>query len=727
MRELLNLIRRFRSDDRGAFMVIFGLLALVLVATSGAVIDFTTIEQARARAQDALDSATLGLQPTIYDNGVDSTTISAQALQLVNERLGDTNITASIEGVTIDTAAGMLRLRAQINVPTVFVALVGVTSITANVISEATRGTGANIEVALVLDVTGSMGGSKISTLQTATNNLIDTVVKDDQSTAYSKIAIVPFSMGVNVGDHFDAELSTSTTIADVRGPERGATAITAAAWRETPSTRTISAINKANPTRITTSAPHGLATNDVVYLSGISGSSAFTNLNNRWYRITVSNATRFTLTGVSTSGASGSYTGSSGTVTIWPSARMASAISKANPGVVTTTAAHNLVDGDAVYFTATAGGSSFTDMNDNWYCVDQISSTTFRLQDHTCSNINTSGWSGSYTANTAVIRKCLTNECEVVVTSNNHGLTTNDWVYVTGVGGMTQINNDDEGHPTNTATVLTSSTFELEDSDGLSTSDYTSGGQAQCAMPGCRYYYFESDYRRFDYSTWSWVNDWYMWEMDDECVSERIGANEYTDAAPATTWIGRVYLPGGSSCLQNTIVPLSSNKTALHAATNSLTASGSTAGQIGLAWGWYLLAPNFANLWPTASQPGAYDDDEVVKVVVFMTDGEFNTAYCNGVLSQESNGSSSSQINCDATNGDPDDQALSLCAGMKAPGVGIEVYTVAFQVSSSSIREMLEDCATDDDHYFNASSNQDLIDAFAEIGGFISDLRLAQ
>ena len=48
------------------------------------------------------------------------------------------------------------------------------------------------------------------------------------------------------------------------------------------------------------------------------------------------------------------------------------------------------------------------------------------------------------------------------------------------------------------------------------------------------------------------------------------------------------------------------------------------------------------------------------------MTDGEYNTAYCNGVLSKNSIGYGNDRINCNATNGDSFEQAKTLCAEMK-------------------------------------------------------------
>ena len=65
MRRLQDLLKRFRRDESGSFLVIFALLAIVLIATSGAVVDFTYTQTARSRAQTAIDAAALALQPKV--------------------------------------------------------------------------------------------------------------------------------------------------------------------------------------------------------------------------------------------------------------------------------------------------------------------------------------------------------------------------------------------------------------------------------------------------------------------------------------------------------------------------------------------------------------------------------------------------------------------------------------------------------------------------------------
>ena len=61
-------------------------------------------------------------------------------------------------------------------------------------------------EVALALDNSGSMAGSKIAALKTAASDLVDTLFAAAQNSPETdpiKIAVVPFAAGVNVGSQY--------------------------------------------------------------------------------------------------------------------------------------------------------------------------------------------------------------------------------------------------------------------------------------------------------------------------------------------------------------------------------------------------------------------------------------------------------------------------------------------------------------------------------------------
>ena len=224
-------------------------------------------------------------------------------------------------------------------------------------------------------------------------------------------------------------------------------------------------------------------------------------------------------------------------------------------------------------------------------------------------------------------------------------------------------------------------------------------------------------------------------------CVSERTGSQAFTDAAPSLlgllNLVGPNYPPppgANNPCPSNSITPLTNDKTELKRQIDLLQAAGGTAGHIGLAWGWYLLSPRWGNLWPPASQPAPYSDLAVLnargdpllrKIVILMTDGEFNTAYCQGVISNDStNGSASNRINCNAPNGSSFYQSESLCTNAKA--TGLIVYTIGFNLSTNqSVRNLMTRCATDHEHAFLASTGDELRQVFRDIATRIASLRL--
>ncbi|NJO35218.1 MAG: VWA domain-containing protein [Rhodospirillales bacterium] len=143
-----------------------------------------------------------------------------------------------------------------------------------------------------------------------------------------------------------------------------------------------------------------------------------------------------------------------------------------------------------------------------------------------------------------------------------------------------------------------------------------------------------------------------------------------------------------------------------------------------GTAWAWYMLSPNWAYLWPSANQPKAYGADKLVKYAILMTDGEYNTMYCNGAQAKNSNGA---DINCNATNGQSYQQARTLCTNMKEKG--ITVYTVGFQLGGSTTTsyQTLQQCASSPDKFFNAEDGTELRLSFRAIALEVAKLSLSQ
>ncbi len=196
MKQINNLLRYFGSDQRGVFAVTFGLVAIILVATTGAVVDFVAVQNARSLSQSTLDSATLALHREV-DNKTEAELLSL-AQNLLNERLSTINLSANVETVNVDSDEGTLFIEARFQVPTSFLALVGISTINTRISSEVTSKS-LNIEVALVLDITGSMSGRKLAALKESANLLINELMPEPENPDI-KIGIVPFNRYVNIG-----------------------------------------------------------------------------------------------------------------------------------------------------------------------------------------------------------------------------------------------------------------------------------------------------------------------------------------------------------------------------------------------------------------------------------------------------------------------------------------------------------------------------------------------
>jgi uncharacterized protein (UPF0333 family) len=234
----------------------------------------------------------------------------------------------------------------------------------------------------------------------------------------------------------------------------------------------------------------------------------------------------------------------------------------------------------------------------------------------------------------------------------------------------------------------------------------------------------------------------WRTASLSPVCVSERVGSDKYTDVGPTTgKMLGRHYNNGpcdmdsSTDPEVNSVQPLSNDKVMLKRRIDKLALAGSTAGQMGTAWAWYLLSPNFvstipASVWPADNRPQSYalmeqtdsmGQKRLRKIAVIMTDGDYNTGHCKGVISRDSY-VDYRDIDCDMNNGSSKSQAEQLCTAMKAKG--ITVYAIGFQVSDDAKR-MLTGCATSPSHYYNASSGDALKAAFRDIALKATNLRL--
>lgn len=308
----------------------------------------------------------------------------------------------------------------------------------------------------------------------------------------------------------------------------------------------------------------------------------------------------------------------------------------------------------------------------------------------------------------------------KVIIESIDHGLQSGERVLFSGITGSKI---SDKSMNTDYAiTWVSKDKFSLNGIEASKLSGaYGKEGFAQCLREGCAKFRFQDATRD---------QNWRIFSAG-ACVSERVGAQAYADASPLGSPVGRVYDGGsGNPCASKPIIPLSTDKDLLKARIDALDDAGSTAGQIGVAWGWYMISPEWGPIWnDAASAPAPYSKAHTLKVVVLMTDGAFNSPYCKGVIAKNAgsgSGSASDHINCNASNGDPFDQAEALCTAMKSKKV--IVYTVAFNVSSDrNITDLMKNCATSPDFAYRPDTGAELKVAFKAIAQDINALRISK
>jgi Flp pilus assembly protein TadG len=204
-----------------------------------------------------------------------------------------------------------------------------------------------------------------------------------------------------------------------------------------------------------------------------------------------------------------------------------------------------------------------------------------------------------------------------------------------------------------------------------------------------------------------------------DTCAVERTGSNTTTDASPSVGGLMRTLTSVGGSgndCPAASIMPLSgqSKRSAIKTTISNFSAAGSTAGHIGAAWGWYMLSPNWNGVFTGANAPSAYNDPNVSKNLVLMSDGIFNTSYLTGLAAGTDAASTESYTQFDA-----------LCQGMKAKNINI--YTIGFGTMDATAQAKLSGCASKPANYFVAANGADLQVAFASIVAKLNALRVSR
>ena len=200
-------LKRFVRKEDGNITTFSILLFSLMIMCGGLAVDLMRYEHTRTALQQTLDRCTLAsaaLKQTLDRNAVCRDYAAKAGL----------SIPASSVTVTQGLNSAQVQVVATLEQKTIFAGMLGIPKFDVPAQSSAMQAV-TNVEIALVLDVSGSMivPATKLSSMKTAAKSFVTTVLGNDTENRTS-IAIVPYNGQVNLG----AVLSAKYNMTDQHG-----------------------------------------------------------------------------------------------------------------------------------------------------------------------------------------------------------------------------------------------------------------------------------------------------------------------------------------------------------------------------------------------------------------------------------------------------------------------------------------------------------------------------
>lgn len=192
--------RRFAADRRGGIIIMLGFMIIPVMAMVGLALDSSRAYLVKAQLSQAIDAAALAGGRAFK---MDYRSEDVQRYFAANFPTGFMDAQLEPLSIDFDDQEGTVTVVASASVPTSFMRILEVPEI--DVSAEATvNGLSRGLELALVLDVTGSMEGSKLTTLKVAANSLLDILYGDRETVDNLYVSVVPFAGRVNFSPNGD-------------------------------------------------------------------------------------------------------------------------------------------------------------------------------------------------------------------------------------------------------------------------------------------------------------------------------------------------------------------------------------------------------------------------------------------------------------------------------------------------------------------------------------------
>lgn len=203
----MSILNRFKTDARGSVSALFAVSVIPMLLAVGSAVDYDRLLSMRSRVQAAADATALAMARQagdLTDAEIQSkgATFFEAAFATSWADAGANRVSRDFvrTGLTISkTADKKVVVDVKGVYPTTFMKMAGVSEMAIGAAGQAAWGV-RKIEVALVLDNTGSMASSnKITELKKAAKNLVTTLEAASKEPDQVKIALVPFNTQVHL------------------------------------------------------------------------------------------------------------------------------------------------------------------------------------------------------------------------------------------------------------------------------------------------------------------------------------------------------------------------------------------------------------------------------------------------------------------------------------------------------------------------------------------------
>jgi Flp pilus assembly protein TadG len=200
---LLDGLRAFSSDRSGNVMITFALATIPIIGFTGAAVDYSRGNSAKAAMQAATDATALILSKEAQ--GLTDAQLKAKALSFFKANFNRPEVENVVVTPTFTQPQQgnfTLNLVSSGTLKTTFTSI-WQPNLSIGADSQVQWGM-KKLELALALDNTGSMASSnKMTHLKTASKSLLDTLKKAAKKDGDVKVAIIPFDTTVNLGTSY--------------------------------------------------------------------------------------------------------------------------------------------------------------------------------------------------------------------------------------------------------------------------------------------------------------------------------------------------------------------------------------------------------------------------------------------------------------------------------------------------------------------------------------------